>query len=59
MARETRINEEYSKRAHARANYGEDRRTGEEEICAGGVVFFNGRIVALRRKNGVWQMPKG
>ena len=59
MDRETKVDEEYSKGASAHTNYGKDHRTGEEEICAGGVVFFNGRIVALRRKNGVRLMPKG
>ena len=28
-------------------------------ICAGGVVFKDDKIVSLRRKNGVWLMPKG
>jgi len=31
----------------------------ELEICAGGVVFKEGKIVVLKRKNGVWLMPKG
>lgn len=31
----------------------------ELEICAGGVVFKDGKVVSLRRKNGVWLMPKG
>ncbi|HHT49207.1 MAG TPA: NUDIX hydrolase [Firmicutes bacterium] len=31
----------------------------EVEICAGGVVFKDGKVVSLRRKNGVWLMPKG
>lgn len=37
----------------------EDQTHGQEEICAGGVVFFQGKIVILQRKNGVWLMPKG
>lgn len=31
----------------------------ELETCAGGVVFKEGKIVVLKRKNGVWLMPKG
>lgn len=31
----------------------------EVEICAGGVVFKEGKVVSLQRKNGVWLMPKG
>ncbi len=31
----------------------------EVEVCAGGVVIKDGKIVVLRRKNGVWLMPKG
>ncbi|NLC52477.1 MAG: NUDIX domain-containing protein [Firmicutes bacterium] len=31
----------------------------QKAICAGGVVFKDERIVSLRRKNGVWLMPKG
>lgn len=31
----------------------------EVEICAGGVVIKDGKVVSLRRKNGVWLMPKG
>ena len=31
----------------------------EVEICAGGVVFKEGKVGSLRRKNGVWLMPKG
>jgi 8-oxo-dGTP pyrophosphatase MutT (NUDIX family) len=30
-----------------------------EEICAGGFVVRAGRVLALRRKNGVWLAPKG
>jgi 8-oxo-dGTP pyrophosphatase MutT (NUDIX family) len=30
-----------------------------EEICAGGVVLQSGRFLALRRRNGVWLLPKG
>ncbi|HEY8344415.1 MAG TPA: NUDIX hydrolase [Bacillota bacterium] len=29
------------------------------EICAGGVVIKDGKVVAIKRKNGVWLMPKG
>ena len=29
------------------------------EICAGGVVIKDHKVVSLRRKNGVWLMPKG
>mgnify|MGYP001452875798 CR=1 FL=1 len=29
------------------------------EICAGGVVIKDQKIVAIKRKNGVWLMPKG
>ena len=36
MDRETKVDEEYSKGASAHTNYGNDHRTGEEEICAGG-----------------------
>lgn len=31
----------------------------QKVICAGGVVFKDDKIVSLRRKNGVWLMPKG
>ena len=31
----------------------------EVEVCAGGVVIKEEKIVVLRRKNGVWLMPKG
>ncbi|NLM38164.1 MAG: NUDIX hydrolase [Firmicutes bacterium] len=31
----------------------------EKIICAGGVVFKDDKIVSLRRKNGVWLLPKG
>src|SRR5690554_2219207 len=29
------------------------------EVCAGGVVVKDGKIVVIKRKNGVWLMPKG
>ncbi|NLZ44865.1 MAG: NUDIX hydrolase [Clostridia bacterium] len=57
MAREI-VDDGYSKRTRAFARDGVDPETGEE-ICAGGVVCYQGKIVALRRKNGVWLMPKG
>ena len=59
MDRERKVAEEHSKRMPAHVNYNEDHGSGEEEICAGGVVFYNGKVVALKRKNGVWLMPKG
>lgn len=31
----------------------------EEELCAGGFVVRDGRVLALRRWNGVWLPPKG
>ena len=31
----------------------------EEEICAGGIVIREGKVLALRRWNGVWLPPKG
>ncbi len=31
----------------------------EEEICAGGFVVCQGKILALQRHNGVWLSPKG
>ena len=31
----------------------------EEEICAGGFVIWGGKVLALRRWNGVWLPPKG
>ena len=31
----------------------------EEEICAGGFVVRGGKVLALRRWNGVWVPPKG
>ncbi len=31
----------------------------EEEICAGGFVVRGGKVLALRRWNGVWLPPKG
>lgn len=31
----------------------------EEEICAGGFVVHDGKVLALRRWNGVWLPPKG
>lgn len=31
----------------------------EVEICAGGAVIKGGKLVILKRKNGVWLMPKG
>ena len=43
-----------------RENEGEVRIILPEKIiCAGGVVFKDDKIVSLRRKNGVWLMPKG
>ncbi|MGI5853258.1 MAG: NUDIX hydrolase [Bacillota bacterium] len=30
-----------------------------KEICAGGAVFYKNKLLAIRRKNGVWLMPKG
>jgi diadenosine hexaphosphate hydrolase (ATP-forming) len=30
-----------------------------QEFCAGGLVFFAGKLVILRRFNGVWLFPKG
>lgn len=32
---------------------------GEEEICAGGYVIRDGKVLALQRWNGVWLPPKG
>lgn len=31
----------------------------EEEICAGGFVIWEGKVLVLRRWNGVWLPPKG
>ena len=31
----------------------------EEEICAGGFVLRDGKVLALRRWNGAWLPPKG
>lgn len=31
----------------------------QEELCAGGVVLRGNRFLMLRRKNGVWLLPKG
>jgi len=31
----------------------------QEEICAGGFVVWDGKVLALRRRNGVWLPPKG
>ena len=31
----------------------------EEELCAGGFVVREGKVLALRRWNGVWLAPKG
>ena len=31
----------------------------EAELCAGGFVIRDGRVLALRRWNGVWLPPKG
>lgn len=31
----------------------------ETEICAGGLVIKDGKLVVLKRHNGVWLMPKG
>ncbi len=31
----------------------------EEELCAGGFVVRDGKVLALRRWNGVWLSPKG
>jgi len=30
-----------------------------KETCAGGAVFYKKKLLAIRRKNGVWLMPKG
>lgn len=38
---------------------GIDKMESAMEICAGGVVIKDGKIVAIKRKNGVWLMPKG
>ncbi|NLG83572.1 MAG: NUDIX domain-containing protein [Firmicutes bacterium] len=34
-------------------------REPEEELCAGGFVVRDGKVLALRRWNGVWLAPKG
>lgn len=31
----------------------------ETEICAGGLVIKDGKLVVLKRHNGIWLMPKG
>jgi diadenosine hexaphosphate hydrolase (ATP-forming) len=30
-----------------------------QEFCAGGLVFFEAKLVILKRFNGVWLFPKG
>lgn len=38
---------------------GEDHMQEEIRSCAGGIVFYDGRVFLIREQTGVWAMPKG